>query len=201
MADAKISSLTALTGANVDMTADVLEIIDTSVTTNKKILMSEVAAALCRQGTLSTTTGGTTIGFTGIPAWATEVTISWVGLSSNGTSQWIVQIGDSGGYETSSYEANAGSRAGEVGLTTGFPLFSAAPVAASVYSGSLTLILQDAATFMWVVKNGSNAPVSGVPSFCQGYKALSAAMDRIQITTAGGVNTFDVNGGVNVSYR
>lgn len=42
MADTKISALTALTGANVDPAADVLPIVDTSVTTNKKILVGEL---------------------------------------------------------------------------------------------------------------------------------------------------------------
>lgn len=201
MADTKVSALTALTGANVEMDADVFPIIDNSVTTTKKILVSELVAAMGRQGTLSTTTGGTAISFTSIPAWAKEITISWVGLSSNGTSQWIVQIGDSGGYENSGYEANAGYRANETNGTDGFPITAPAPVAASVYSGSLTIILQDAATFMWVVAAGIGASVSGAPAFFQGYKALSAALDRIQITTSGGVNTFDVNGGVNIRYR
>ena len=46
MADTKISALTALTGANVDTAADVLAIVDTSVTTTKKILIDELRIAL-----------------------------------------------------------------------------------------------------------------------------------------------------------
>ena len=42
----KISSLTALTGAGVDTTADLLEIVDTSAATNKKITVAELLAAL-----------------------------------------------------------------------------------------------------------------------------------------------------------
>ena len=178
-----------------------MPIVDTSVTTNKKILISELVAAMGPQGTLNTTTGGTSIAFTGIPAWATEITLSWVGLSASGVSQWLLRLGDAGGLENSGYEANAGLRSGEIGSTVGFPLFGAAPVAASVYSGSITIILQDAATFMWVVKGGSNAPVSGVPSMLQGYKALSAALTQISLTTTNGTDTFDVNGGVNIRYR
>lgn len=48
MADTKISDYTALTGANVDTAADLLEIVDTSVTTNKKILVDELAKAVVR---------------------------------------------------------------------------------------------------------------------------------------------------------
>lgn len=46
MADSKISVLAALTGANVDPAADVMEIVDTSVTTSKKILVQELFNAL-----------------------------------------------------------------------------------------------------------------------------------------------------------
>ena len=42
MANTKVSALAALTGANVDNSADVLPIVDTSVTTSKKILVQEL---------------------------------------------------------------------------------------------------------------------------------------------------------------
>ena len=46
MADSKVSALTALTGANVDVDADVLNIVDTSVTTSKKILVKQLGVAV-----------------------------------------------------------------------------------------------------------------------------------------------------------
>jgi hypothetical protein len=46
MADSKISALTALTGANVDTAADLLCIVDTSVSTSKKITPDELRTAL-----------------------------------------------------------------------------------------------------------------------------------------------------------
>lgn len=48
MANTKISALTALTGANVDSAADVLPVVDTSVTTTKKILVDELGIALAK---------------------------------------------------------------------------------------------------------------------------------------------------------
>ena len=50
MANTKISALTALTGANVDMTADVFPLVDTSVTTTKKILGEQLAIAIETKG-------------------------------------------------------------------------------------------------------------------------------------------------------
>jgi len=46
MADSKISALTSLTGANVTSADDVLAIVDTSVTTTKKITVDELDVAL-----------------------------------------------------------------------------------------------------------------------------------------------------------
>lgn len=46
MADSKISALTSLTGASVDGAADVLAIVDTSVTTTKKITVDEALLAM-----------------------------------------------------------------------------------------------------------------------------------------------------------
>lgn len=46
MANTKISGLTSITGANVDTTADVFPIVDTSVTTTKKITVDELKTAL-----------------------------------------------------------------------------------------------------------------------------------------------------------
>lgn len=50
MADQKISALTALTGVNVDSAADVLVIVDDSVTETKKILVSEIAGPIAFSG-------------------------------------------------------------------------------------------------------------------------------------------------------
>lgn len=49
MADSKVSALTALTGANVDV-ADLLPIVDTSATASKKITMAEMVTYLQMKG-------------------------------------------------------------------------------------------------------------------------------------------------------
>lgn len=48
MANTKISALAALTGANVDATADILPIVDTSATTTKGILVGEAGIAIAK---------------------------------------------------------------------------------------------------------------------------------------------------------
>jgi hypothetical protein len=58
VADTKISALTALTGANVDTAADVFPIVDTSVTTTKKILVDELRIALLSNTRITNSIGG-----------------------------------------------------------------------------------------------------------------------------------------------
>src|SRR3954463_10310757 len=104
MANAKISALTALTGANVDTAADLLAIVDTSATTTKKILIDELRNAIGPvSATKQASTSGTSIDFTSIPTWVKKITVQLTGVSTNGTSPLIIQRGDAGGVEPSGY--------------------------------------------------------------------------------------------------
>ena len=53
------------------------------------------------------TTSGAAVTFTGIPSWAKKITLSFLGVSTNTNSTTIlIQIGDSGGLETSGYNTH-----------------------------------------------------------------------------------------------
>lgn len=106
MADSKITAYTALTGANVDTAADVLEIVDVSVTTNKKILVDELRIALLSNTALTNSISGdvslnntsnyfdgpvVTQGTTGV--WWVSGTITLTD-SSGGTAQFHVKLWD-----------------------------------------------------------------------------------------------------------
>lgn len=148
------------------------------------------------------TTSGTSIDFTGIPSTATRITLSLNQVSTNGASPIIFQLGDAGGAENAGYLGGVGittaAAAVTVIVTTGFQIVSAA--AASLRSGAITFTLQNAATFLWacagitVDSNGTAASMTG------GVKATSAALDRIRLTTVGGVDTFD-SGSINISWE
>ena len=82
MADTKISALTALTGANVDAAADYLAIVDTSVTTTKKILVSELFKGQTTTTAFENATTLLTIGGTGATAvFAIPGTLEWSGTT------------------------------------------------------------------------------------------------------------------------
>lgn len=149
-------------------------------------------------------TSGTSIDFTSIPAGVKRITIMGQGVSTNGTSALIVQLGDSGGVETASYTGSVIEcvAAGNAALqySTGFALHTAAEAAAT-YDFMVILSLESAASFRWLAKiTNAKAASEARCSFGAGAKALSAELDRVRITTAGGANTFDA-GVINVSYE
>ncbi len=198
MANAKISALTALAGSAVDPVADVIPIVDTSVTTTKKILVSELAIAIKVLGTETASTSGTAIDYTGIPAWAKRITFLLVGVSGDGTSNFLVQIGDAGGIETSGYVSSSGNGSGATTSTAGF-IITQAVSASELRSGAITITMENAAAFTWVSTGMINREGTG-PEFSAGRKSTSAALTQIRFTTVNGTDVFDA-GAVNMMYE
>lgn len=146
-------------------------------------------------GTPQATTSGTSIDFTSIPSGTNLIIVSFIGVSTNGTSGIIVQLGDSGGVETSGYLGCA-YRNTYTNYTDGIGI-SSANAAASVYHGLVILNRADGNTWCAGVFMGqSDTNYIGVGG---ASKTLSAELDRIRVTTSGGVNTFDA-GTLNLSY-
>ena len=150
-------------------------------------------------GTPTVTTSGTTIDVTGIPAGTRRITINFVGVSTNGATALLVQIGDSGGIETAGYTAaaiNINSATTQAD-TTGF-VITQNFVAAQAYHGRVTLELENASAFTWVAT--AIGHLTGTASYvASGSKATSAELDRVRLTTVGG-DTFDA-GEINVIYE
>jgi hypothetical protein len=155
-------------------------------------------------GTAVASTSGTAIDFTGIPSTAKRVTVLFNGVSTNGSSALIVQLGDSGGVETTGYLAMSGAKdvggASLVSLTTtaGFAT-QYLGVANSVFNG--TLQLSNINSNAWVGSGvGNNNTATAYVYFYSGSKTLSATLDRIRITTANGTDTFDA-GTINIMWE
>lgn len=153
--------------------------------------------------TMQASTSGTSIDFTGIPAGTKEIRVMFSGVSTNGAGTLRIQIGDSGGLETSGYTSiDAGATdaalATALSLTTGFSLRSAS--AGNTMSGVVTLTLMDAATNLWVAQ-GSMVNTAGTifSAYTTGVKALSATLDRLSVNTSSG-DTFDA-GSINIAYK
>ena len=77
----------------------------TQTLTNKTLGSGLVAgASLITSGTAVASTSGTSIDFTGIPSWAKRITVMFNGVSTNGTSQQLIQIG-SGSVNATGYSS------------------------------------------------------------------------------------------------
>lgn len=157
-------------------------------------------------GTPTATTSGTSHDYTSIPSGTKRITVSFSGVSLSGTEEIIIQIGDSGGIETTGYASNVTDvrdGAATVGLTetTGYAIV-ASGVSSDAISGSITLILLDSSTNLWVASGSVRKGTAGGASVSVmgGTKALSAELDRVRITTNSGTNTFDA-GSVNIMYE
>ena len=153
------------------------------------------------QSTAVASTSGTTIDFTGIPAWAKRITIMFNGVSTNGSSSYLVQIG-SGSTTITGYGSSSGGSANattpSVSLSTaGFIIYNDA--AASVISGAMQIY--NISSNNWV-SNHSVGRTNVAVFFTGGGNspALSGTLDRVRITTVNGTDTFDA-GSINIMYE
>ena len=147
-------------------------------------------------------TSGTSIDFTSIPSGVRRITISFVGVSTNGTTGYYLQLGDSGGIETSGYLSATSTLSNVVAtsnFTAGFEVVSSAS-AATVIHGAVTLTLENSASFTWVCAGILAHSNTGQLEVVAGSKSTSAELDRVRITSVGGADTFDA-GEINIAYE
>ena len=169
----------------------------TQTLTNKTIQGGSITT-----GTSQNSTSGTSIDFTGIPSWVKRVTVMLNGVSTNGTSVVQVQLGDSGGVETTGYLtavgliSSANNTTRYANFTTGFATAHGG-ASADVWRGTMTFSLFGSNT--WVGTATSYNSVDSI-SMATGTKTLSATLDRVRITTVNGTDTFDA-GSINILYE
>ena len=145
------------------------------------------------------TASGTSVDFTGIPSWVKRITVMFNGVSTNGTSLYQVQLGDSGGVETTGYLSGAMVASVSASSTTGL-LANALTVAADASYGNMIICLIDSSTNNWVASGSLSNIGTTRTAVIGGSKALSATLDRIRITTVNGTDTFDA-GSINILYE
>lgn len=150
-------------------------------------------------GTAQNSTSGTAIDFTGIPAGVRRITVIFNGVSTNGSSDIIVQIGSTI-IATSGYLGSSGNRLAETAYSAGYRI--ASPVAATSISGNI--FITNVTGNVWVESHvvGMLTPPSTAsgPFFGGGAVTLSGTLDRARITTLGGTDTFDA-GSINIAWE
>jgi hypothetical protein len=177
---------------------------DTQTLTNKTLSSPAITgtpvmgASVITSGTAVASTSGTSIDFTGIPSWVKRITVLFSGVSVSATSNILVQLGDSGGIETTGYTSVVGNNANTTTSTAGF-IATSNGAAASVLSGRMTITL--ISTNAWVSSTvlgdttNTQTPYAG-----GGAKSTSDTLDRVRITTVNGTDTFDA-GSINILYE
>ncbi len=157
-------------------------------------------------GTSVASTSGTSITFTGIPSWVKRITVMLNTVSTNGATALLIQIGPSGGIETTGYDSIAGSitttnnTTRGAGSTSGFLLSGSPPGATATPSGVITLV--NISSNIWLASGNiaeSNAVGPGTTTV-GGTKSLANILDRVRVTTTNSTDTFD-GGSINILYE
>jgi hypothetical protein len=143
------------------------------------------------------TATGTSVDFTDIPSWVKRITVMFSGVSTNGTSVIQIQLGDSGGVETTGYSSGAQNGINTPAFfSSGFAIESGG-VAAWTRGGQIVISLVGSNT--WVYSSGITATSAQI-LFGSGVKTLSDTLTQIRITTVNGTDTFDA-GTINILYE
>jgi hypothetical protein len=152
--------------------------------------------------TAQASTSGTSINFTGLPATVKRFTVMFNNVSTNGTSNLIVQLGDAGGIEATGYTGGV-TRIGTTTTpvennSTGFYFTESVAASGQVIA---SVIFSRIDTNVWIASGTSMSTTGGNTStVITGAKTLSDTLTQIRVTTFGGVNTFDA-GTVNIMYE
>jgi hypothetical protein len=152
-------------------------------------------------GTAVASTSGTSIDFTSLPAWVKRITVMFKGVSTNGSSNWLIRLGTSGGIASTGYLGSAGYLGASPGggrSTTGF-LFQIGG-GGQIMHGSMIITLQDLATNTWVQQASLGDSSQDYIFFSGGSAVLSGVLDRVRITTVNGTDAFDA-GSINILYE
>lgn len=149
----------------------------------------------------SVSASGTSVDFTGIPSWVKRITVMFGGVSTSGSSQYLIRLGTSGGFVSSNYTSMCGrtgtDTAASSSSTAGFNLYISS--GSHTHSGSVQL----------TNLTGNSWTSSGNVSYGSGvmYTAgqitgdnLGGTLNSIRITTVNGTDTFDA-GTINIMYE
>jgi hypothetical protein len=153
-------------------------------------------------GTAVASTSGTSIDFTSLPSWVKRITVMYSGVSTNGTSDFWLRLGTSGGFATSGYIGynlrDAGSGNSYTALSSAFIVTAGGALASELFQGSIVIINQTGN--VWIATGqvtGSNN--TGNFNNLAGYISLAGALTQIRLTSASS-DTFDA-GTVNILYE
>jgi hypothetical protein len=165
-------------------------------------LTLQAATATNSVNTLATavaSTSGTSIDFTSIPSWVKRLTVMFSGVS-NSTSQFLIQLGTSGGVTATGYNGGstrfASTTLASATITTGAYYVNNT---ATTYSGATVFTNITGNSWTWMGQLGTPS-VSEYLTITSGGVTLGSALTSVRITNVGGVATFTA-GSINILYE
>ena len=152
------------------------------------------------QGTAVASTSGTSIDFTGIPAWVKRITVMFQNVSLSASANILVQLGTgSTTYTTSGYASvsvvTEGPGNSVNSSTAGFVILDGA--AARVVSGHM--VITNISGNNWISSHTGKITATTLPVYGAGDISLGAVLTAVRITSSS-TDTFDA-GSVNLLYE
>ena len=199
-----VATGTGLTGGPITSTGTIA--IDSTVATltgTQTLTNKTIQGGAITSGTVVASTSGTSIDFTSIPSWVKRITVMFDGVSTNGSSPVQIQLGDSGGAETSGYTGSVSTITNSVAtfaFSAGFLISSSGGESASTVRYGALIISKLNNNLYTGIGNFSYGSSDTRFFVLAGTKNLSDVLDRVRITTVNGTDTFDA-GSVNILYE
>jgi len=203
----ELSGIDGATGSIA--TASINNIKNSASASNNLVLNSDGTTTLTpsniiKSGTTVASTSGTAIDFTGIPSWVKRITVMFSGVSTNGASNLLVQIG-AGSTTTTGYES-VGTVTGGSGWDTNISTSTAGFLVKNGEGGSTNrvagqMVLATMGANLWTAcHNAASGATINRLALGSGLLTLSGTLDRVRITTVNGTDTFDA-GSINILYE
>lgn len=145
-------------------------------------------------------TSGTSIDFTGIPAWVKRITVMFQNVSLSATANILVQLGTGSttytttGYTSISVACQGGGNSVN-SSTAGFVMLDG--LAARVVSGHM--VITNISGNNWISSHTGKIDASTTPIFGAGDISLGAVLTAVRITSTS-TDTFDA-GSINILYE
>jgi hypothetical protein len=192
----------SLGGIPADNSVTTPKLADDSVTTAKILNANVTPAKLSQPYTQGSTVAlsGVSVEFTGVPSWATLISIAVKGLTFTALDGLILQIGD-GSINTSGYLGSCAVLSPTSSFTSRTDSLEISPSFTSAQLLDVDISLKKIGTSnSWVLSSLSAFSAASVLNYSVASKTLSGALDRFRLTSISGSPSFD-GGTASISYQ
>ena len=166
-----------------------------TVATN--VPVAPAGGSIITSGTAVASTSGTSIDFLNIPSWAKRITVMMSGVSTNGTSNFLIQAITGASTVVNTGYASSASNGASGATSTAGNIITAVVTAAVLYNLTATLVNVSGNTWLTTSIGGTNGSNAG--NMGGGTVTLGAALTGVRITSVT-PDTFDA-GSINILYE